>query len=69
MMSRGLVEMEYIEIFNPVSLEIVRGDEPLGMGTDGQGWVIAGAMKVGKTRLLDNLLLGADLGAKFEEVE
>ncbi|CED83624.1 Panthothenate synthetase [Phaffia rhodozyma] len=71
MMSRGLVEMEYIGIFRPGSFEVVRGDEPLGTGKDGEGWVMAGAIKVGKTRLLDNILLGVDLAGekKIEEVE
>lgn len=47
------MKMDYIEVFDPRTFEPVRG--PIERGRE---LVIAGAIWVGKTRLIDNLLLG-----------
>lgn len=53
------VKLDYFEVFDKHTFEPVRG--PLGMGTEEgkkRELVIAGAVWVGKTRLIDNVLLG-----------
>lgn len=50
------LEMDYIEVFDRDTFEPVRG--PVGKG---RPLVIAGAVWVGQTRLIDNLLLGWDM--------
>lgn len=54
----GAVELklDYVEVFDKDTFEPVRG--PVGKGRE---LVIAGAVWVGKTRLIDNLLLGWDM--------
>ena len=47
------IKLDYIQIFNKDDFELVSG--PIGAGRE---LVVAGAMWVGKTRLIDNLLLG-----------
>jgi pantoate--beta-alanine ligase len=47
------VRLDYIEVFDKYTFEPVRGPIPKR-----KELVIAGAMWVGKTRLIDNLLLG-----------
>lgn len=47
------VRLDYIEIFEKDDFDVVRGS--IGPGRQ---LVVAGAMWVGKTRLIDNLLLG-----------
>ena len=50
------VKLDYFEVFDKTTFEPVRGEiEP------GKEMVIAGAVWVGKTRLIDNLLLGWSL--------
>ena len=51
------VRVDYFEVFDRVTLEPMRG--PVQGSTE---MVIAGAIWVGKTRLLDNLLLGWEVG-------
>ncbi|KIR54429.1 pantoate-beta-alanine ligase [Cryptococcus gattii Ru294] len=46
------LELDYIELFNKTTFNPVRGD------VTGKEMVLAGAVWVGKTRLIDNLLLG-----------
>lgn len=50
------LEMDYIEVFDRDTFEPVRG--PV---VKGRALVIAGAVWVGQTRLIDNLLLGWDM--------
>lgn len=50
------MELDYIEVFDKETFEPVRGEVE-----SGRELVIAGAMWVGKTRLIDNLLLGWDM--------
>ena len=47
-----LIKFDYIEVFDKVTFEPIRGE--LG----GREAVVAGAMWLGKTRLIDNLLIG-----------
>jgi len=49
------MKVDYFEVFDKETFEPVRG--PVG----GRKVVIAGAVWVGKTRLIDNLLLGWDM--------
>lgn len=58
--TNGLVQAEYIEVFGeafdrPEESQVLRQGE-------GQGWIVAGAMKCGTVRLIDNLLLDVELG-------
>lgn len=46
------LELDYIELFDKTTFNPVRGD------VTGKEMVLAGAVWVGKTRLIDNLLLG-----------
>lgn len=48
------IKFDYIEVFDRDTFEVIRG----GGGLGGREGVVAGAMWVGKTRLIDNLLLG-----------
>ncbi|KAJ3190732.1 hypothetical protein HK101_008428 [Irineochytrium annulatum] len=48
------VALEYVSIANPLSL-----DEEAEIGKDGA--IMCGAIKVGKTRIIDNILLGLDV--------
>lgn len=50
------VELDYIEVFDKETFEPVRGEVE-----SGRELVIAGAIWVGRTRLIDNLLLGWDM--------
>lgn len=50
------LELDYIEVFDKDTFEPIRG--PIGRGRE---LVIAGAVWVGQTRLIDNLLLGWDM--------
>lgn len=50
------LELDYIEVFDRDTFQPVRG--PVG---EGRQLVIAGAVRVGQTRLIDNLLLGWDM--------
>lgn len=50
------LDLDYIEVFDKETFEPVRG--PVGNGRE---LVIAGAIWVGQTRLIDNLLLGWDM--------
>lgn len=50
------LELDYIEVFDKETFEPVRGE--VGRGRE---LVIAGAVWVGQTRLIDNLLLGWDM--------
>ena len=47
------VRVDYFEVFDRATLEPVRGPVQ-----DSREMVVAGAVWVGKTRLIDNLLLG-----------
>ncbi|WVQ97767.1 pantoate-beta-alanine ligase [Kwoniella sp. CBS 9459] len=47
------LQMDYIEVFDKYTFEPIRG--PVG---EGRELVVAGAVWVGKTRLIDNLLVG-----------
>ncbi|WVF70117.1 pantoate-beta-alanine ligase [Kwoniella sp. CBS 6097] len=47
------LQMDYIEVFDKHTFEPIRG--PVG---EGREFVVAGAVWVGKTRLIDNLLVG-----------
>jgi pantoate--beta-alanine ligase len=47
------VQLDYIELFNRDTFAPIRGEVPVGTEM-----VVAGAMWVGRTRLIDNLLLG-----------
>lgn len=64
----GLVACEYVELFDPVTFQAPADDEILrvggggGGGRAGNGLVLAGAMRCGGTRLIDNLLMGVELG-------
>lgn len=49
------LRLDYVEVFDPDTFEPFRG-EP----TPGQKLVVAGALWVGRTRLIDNILLGWD---------
>jgi len=49
------MKVDYFEVFDKETFEPVRG--PVG----GREVVVAGAVWVGKTRLIDNLLLGWDM--------
>lgn len=53
------LKMDYVEVFDRDTFEPVRG--PIEKG---RKMVIAGAVWVGKTRILDNLLLGWDLESR-----
>lgn len=64
--TEGVVKGEYIEVFGPGTFRPPVQDERLGSEMRGEGWVVAGAMRCGKTRLIDNLLLGVDLGGGQE---
>jgi len=50
------LKLDYVEVFDKTTFEAVRG--PIEKGRE---LVIAGAVWVGKTRLIDNLLLGWDV--------
>ena len=50
------VRMDYFEVFDKASFEPIRGRVE-----EGREMVVAGALWVGKTRLLDNVLLGWDV--------
>ncbi|OCF41839.1 pantoate-beta-alanine ligase [Kwoniella heveanensis CBS 569] len=51
---RGVeLQLDYIEVFDKYTFEPIRG--PVG---EGREFVVAGAVWVGKTRLIDNLLVG-----------
>jgi pantoate--beta-alanine ligase len=50
------LKVDYFEVFDKDTFEPVRGSIAAGRET-----VIAGAVWVGKTRLIDNLLLGWDM--------
>ena len=50
------VRMDYFEVFDKASFGPIRG-----MVEEGREMVVAGALWVGKTRLLDNVLLGWDV--------
>ena len=50
------LELDYIELFDRDTFAPVRGRLE-----DGRPLVLAGAMMVGKTRLIDNVLLGWDV--------
>lgn len=55
--SKGVrLELDYIEVFDRDTFQPIRG--PVG---EGRPLVIAGAVWVGQTRLIDNLLLGWDM--------
>lgn len=55
--ARGVIlKLDYFEVFDKETFEPVRGS--VGRGRE---LVIAGAVWVGKTRLIDNLLLGWDM--------
>lgn len=58
----GLVEGEYVEVFAPGSFLGPEEGVKIREGEEGEGWVVAGAMRCGGTRLIDNLLLGVELG-------
>jgi pantoate--beta-alanine ligase len=61
--TEGLVEMEYVEVFRPDTFEGVKEEERVEVGSgEGEGWVIAGAMRCGRTRLIDNLVTGMEFG-------
>lgn len=63
----GLVEAEYIEVFAPSTF--LSPEDGVKVVQDGEGWVVAGAMRCGNTRLIDNLLLGVDHANGRKEVE
>lgn len=49
------IKFDYIEVFDKVTFEPIRGE------LNGREAVVAGAMWLGKTRLIDNLLIGWDV--------
>jgi pantoate--beta-alanine ligase len=49
------IKYDYIEVFDKVTFEPIRGE------LRGREAVVAGAIWVGKTRLIDNLLIGWDV--------
>ena len=58
----GLVQAEYVEVFHPSTFSPPAADECLHQADGGEGWVLAGAMRCNGVRLIDNLLLGVDVG-------
>lgn len=58
----GLVEAEYVEVFAPGTFLGPEEGVRIREGEEGEGWVVAGAMRCGGTRLIDNLLMGVELG-------
>lgn len=49
------LRLDYVEVFDPDTFEPIRGEPQ-----PGQKLVVAGALWVGRTRLIDNILLGWD---------
>ncbi|WVQ83974.1 pantoate-beta-alanine ligase [Cryptococcus sp. DSM 104549] len=49
------LRLDYVDLFDKRTFESIRGE------TDGREMVLAGAVRLGKTRLIDNVLLGWSL--------
>lgn len=60
----GLVQAEYIELFHPSTFSPPSATTRLREADCGEGWVLAGAMRCDGVRLIDNLLLGVDVGGQ-----
>lgn len=62
----GLVAAEYVELFHPSSFAPPAPETRVCAADGGEGWVLAGAMRCDGVRLIDNLLLGVDVGGGAE---
>lgn len=54
----GYIEMNDSETFEPLSGSITKASWDGVMGEEGKAVILSGAMWVGKTRLIDNVILG-----------
>jgi len=52
------LRLDYVEMNDSETLQVIRNDARMDAGSDAEPVILSGAMWVGKTRLIDNVILG-----------